>query len=359
MNSDRNENAAWRTFGMLDADEATSFDEAVRLDPELKKAYLEMDHLTAAVAVASSIPIAPQAGQLMKLQHRLGINQPHRTNWFGITGWAAAAAITVVFLSQRTVPREKMVAQSSEPRPVPQHVPALAKPTPPITSPTTVVAAVNQKSSEQAPQKTKSTTATRLLTRIEPRQLTQKIETLEEEVEVLQRREKQRLEAQPDMAWPVVVRMRPIQLQSGKKLETALDTTEPTLTETLGDALAANQGAKEEKPDPVIASRSIESGDTTPNIISIYDPATLEGQLITTNFRAPNPNEKFELVADTDTGPVVLGSIPSTGDPTQTFSFATPPSMNMTGMSVISVIAEDGKPPQSTPIFSSLPAPEP
>jgi GrpB-like predicted nucleotidyltransferase (UPF0157 family) len=38
---------------MLDADEASGFDDALRHDPELRDAYREMNSLSAAIAAAS------------------------------------------------------------------------------------------------------------------------------------------------------------------------------------------------------------------------------------------------------------------------------------------------------------------
>ena len=59
MNFDPYDSAAWRTFDMLDADEAAAFDEAMRHDPVLQSAYFEMDRLSAAIATPSPLPSSP------------------------------------------------------------------------------------------------------------------------------------------------------------------------------------------------------------------------------------------------------------------------------------------------------------
>ena len=71
MNSDPYDSAAWRTFGMLDADEPAIFDQAMHHDPVLRDAYLEMDRLSAAIAASAAAPIEPRTGQLERLQNRL------------------------------------------------------------------------------------------------------------------------------------------------------------------------------------------------------------------------------------------------------------------------------------------------
>jgi hypothetical protein len=105
MNSDPYDSAAWRTFGMLDADESAIFDQAMRHDPVLRGAYLEMDRLSAAIAASTATPIEPRTGQLERLQNRLGLYPSRRAYlWLGVSGWAAAAAVTLVLFLDRNTP---------------------------------------------------------------------------------------------------------------------------------------------------------------------------------------------------------------------------------------------------------------
>ena len=97
MNSDPFDSAAWRTFDMLDADESAIFDEAMRHDPVLRSAYLEMDRLSAAIAASTALPIEPKAGQLDRLQARLGLGPSKSAQfWLTISGWAAAAVLAIL-----------------------------------------------------------------------------------------------------------------------------------------------------------------------------------------------------------------------------------------------------------------------
>ncbi|RYD27236.1 MAG: hypothetical protein EOP87_21495, partial [Verrucomicrobiaceae bacterium] len=116
MNSDPHESAAWRAFGMLDTDKAAGFDESMRHDPELKQAYLEMESLTAAIAAVCVQPVEPRAGQLQRLERQLGIHSGRRTNWAAISGWAAAAVLTLLLVLNRESQERKNLPVVSAPR---------------------------------------------------------------------------------------------------------------------------------------------------------------------------------------------------------------------------------------------------
>ena len=102
MNSDPYDSAAWKTFGMLDADESAAFDDAMRSDPALRKYALEMDRLSAAIAACTTAPVEPEAGLLERVQDRLR-HRPSRTAgiWLAVTGWAAAIALALVLVLGR------------------------------------------------------------------------------------------------------------------------------------------------------------------------------------------------------------------------------------------------------------------
>jgi hypothetical protein len=367
MNSDLHENAAWRAFGMLDADEATSFDEAVKKDPALKMACQEMDFLSAAVAVSSSMPIAPQAGQLEKLHLRLGLNQPRRTNWLGISGWAAAAALTLILASQRVPHFQKSTTKTSEPS---QHSVlkiASQRAISPATEASPIAIPQAQSPTQgtsESPIKTKSSGSDRSYAMVESRHLIQKIEVLQEKVEQLQSRERQRLEVQPDVAWPIVMRMRPPQATAEKDNDIL---AAPTLTETLGDALAANDDAEpatsigipnQKKNKEQLLASNDSLPETTP--ISIYDPATGKGVLVTPELPPSDEGTKLILIADTENGPYVVGTIPSNGKPSQKFDYELPATMIPLGMSVSrETTLSAGQAPVTEVLFNSSPLPSP
>lgn len=351
---------------MLDADEATSFDEAVKTDPALKMACQEMDFLSAAIAVSSSVPITPKAGQLEKLHLRLGLNQPRRTNWLGISGWAAAAVLTLVLFSQRVPHFQKSTAKASEPS---QHSAlkiATRRAMSPVTEDSPIAVPQAQSPTQETsegPSKTKSSGSDRSYAVVEYRHLIQKIEVLQEKVEQLQSRERQRLEVKPDVAWPIVMRMRPPQATAEKDNDIL---AEPSLTETLGDALAANN---DKEPVPSIGTTDpkkeketrLANNDPLPETtpISIYDPATGKGMLVA-DLPAPEEGTTLTLVADTADGPYVVGTIPSNGKASQKLDYELPAAMIPLGMSVTrETTVSTGQVPVSEVLFSSSPLPSP
>lgn len=373
MNSDLNENAAWRTFGMLDGDEAASFDEATKHDPALKMACKEMEFLSAAIAVATSQPVVPQAGQLEKLHLRLGLNQARRTNWLGISGWAAAAALTLILLSHRTPQPERSVVKNfSIPNPSTSQriLPTPANPAPAFESPSTKELTAENTTPQNlgGPPKTKSSSSERILAKVEPRQLIQKIEVLQEKITQLQNREQQRLAVVPDMAWPIVMRMRPPRATTAKDND-IVALQQPTLTETLADALAAANdstppetigavAAKKSKEQPVLASNDPLS-ETVPSIYSIFNPATGTGQLVANGLPTPEEGQTPILVANTTGGSFNVGTIPLNGSAKQQFDFTLPADVILTGMSVVSESQVAGQAPVSRILFTSSPPPAP
>ena len=203
MNSDPHENAAWRAFGILDADEAANYDQALCENLELKKAHQEMEILVAAVAVVNVAPVTPKIGQLERLQSRLGLNLAKRTNWLGISGWAAASLITIIAVFPR---------DNSLPRVIGENEISIPK-TPVIFSPTT------RKSRENPMDDRKESTAAVIsLDRkpdeknnalVEAKRLAQEIKILQTKLKTLQNNDRERLELVPGLAWPIVMRMAP------------------------------------------------------------------------------------------------------------------------------------------------------
>ena len=98
MNSDPHESAAWRAFGILDAEESAAFDDALRENADLRNAYREINTLAAAVAVSQVKPLQTRAGDFERLQTRLGLLRKRPVNWLGISGWAIAASLALLLV---------------------------------------------------------------------------------------------------------------------------------------------------------------------------------------------------------------------------------------------------------------------
>ncbi len=281
MNSDPYDSAAWRSFGMLDADEAAIFDEAMREDPALLKYSLEMDRLSAAIAACTATPIAPESGLLRGIQNDLKLATPrHHAPWFAISGWAAAAAMAGILAfnhynnsHQTALPSPALPIDSSR---------AAASPTPKSTS------------------------------KVVTKRLTQEIEVLRENLEKYQHRDHLMFAAVPGMAMPIVMTMTPPGVA-------AKDSPIPTL---LGDAAKLTSSAPSENQDSLDLD---EPSPDFPTAMSIYDAARDFGTLIVHHLPAPDENEVFNLWVVTESGgrPIYLGSLPeSSANGIDSFDFS-------------------------------------
>ena len=310
MNSDPHESAAWRIFGLLDADEAAGFDEAMRDDLELKNAFREIECLTAAVAVATTPAVTPRPGQLGRLQLKLGLNPSKDTNWFGISGWAAAAALTMLLVFQH-----EPEIQNPNARNVPPTI--ITSPQAPSTNPSGQTQSVTAGTSVETPShpqdsqhaqlaNTTPQQETKIIVQVETRQLVREIEILREKLETIQQQERQRLEPVPGMAWPIVMRMTPPRIHAAETGNLALEKDSPDITTILGDALAA-VASGETPPESDFTN-------TEPSAIQIYDPAIDAGTLVVSNLPNTADDEEFSLFVSQKPGdkPILVGHLPKT-----------------------------------------------
>lgn len=300
---------------MLDADEAAAFDEAMRHDPELRNAYQEMARLAAAVAVTAAVPIAPQAGQLERLHLRLGLHAAKRANWLGITGWAAAAALTMILVLDLTPQRRNRVAGQPALPPVTRQQPSVV--TPPgrdianeeESLPTSTAAS----GSDRGLAATRQDGNARVISKVETKRLIQEIEVLRGQLESVLERDRKRFESVPGIAWPIIVRMRPPEnfAQTPGALAVKLD--DPAITSMLGDALtAANLSTESEDPFAVRAVTPTVQETPLPSAIPIYDSARDSGTFVVSHLPAIAADETYNLWVTTKTGdkPVHVGRLP-------------------------------------------------
>lgn len=299
---------------MLDADQASAFDEASREDPELKRVVREMDELTAAVAVVSTVPVVPRLGEIDRLRARLGISRNRRSQWLAWSGWAAAAllALLLVIQSQSGVPESLSAGRvpriSTEPDPDALNVPdRLEKPAElKVLAPSEAPLAAGN---ESAP------------VRVETKRLIQEIEVLRGQLATFQKRDRERFSPVPGMAWPIVMTMRP----PGTPVEG--DPVASSLNTVLGDALAGreplfggkppSQDAGSENPDELPVDDLALTNDSTapvPTAIPIYDSARDAGTLVVGNLPPLAEGEAYNLWVRTSeaAGPVHVGRLPAT-----------------------------------------------
>ena len=246
MNSDPHDSAAWRTFGMLDADESAEFEDAMRHDPELRRTGMEKDRLAAAIAAISAEPVWPGTGALDRLQRALGhAHAPRKCPlWIAVSGWGTAAALAAWFAWLfLTGVEEKPVTALVETAPAP-----VATEVPHDTG-------------------------------METRRLTAEIENLRRNLEAFHQRDRAMFQVVEGQALQNVMIMVPPGSDASGSLAT---------TAMLGDALAAiNRDAHAihdeiEPADEEVVDLPMEN--VPPSAVPIYDAARDTGTLVVSNL---------------------------------------------------------------------------
>lgn len=303
MNFDPYDSAAWRTFDMLDAEQAAIFDQAMRHDPVLRSAYLEMNRLSAAIAVATALPIDPPTGQLDDLQTRLGLRAPGRSHFrLALAGWATAAVLAVVLALQLTG-----IIDRRHP----------GQPTPPAISPDPLTSSAAQALAPReilAPPATAKDPDHKSNAKVETKRLNQEIEVLRDNLEKFQHRDRALFEVVPGMALPIVMSMNPPGVAAEDPAGLVKNDEPSPLTALLGDALTAMTGVSTGTP-PTAANGT----DTAPapgqhpTAIPIYDAARDSGTLVVSNLPPAADGEVYNLWVTTTSGgqPVFVGSLPA------------------------------------------------
>lgn len=314
MNSDPHELAAWRTFGMLDADEAAGFDEATRHDPELRNAYREMDCIATAVAVTTTIPIAPRAGQLERLHARLGLNAAKRTNWFGISGWAAAAALAMILILDRNSTK---MDQGVENHPTNPAVLTPNRSQVATAVPSSKKGDESDGAGQVEPQQDMLTGASADIDgRGYAKRLIQEREARRDKLENFQEQDRKRFEPVAGMAWPIVMRMLPPGMAGELSGEVVTnDDHEPPITALLGDALTASN--LKIADDTLAAARTgeVATAKADSSAIPIYDAARDTGTLFV-NLPVKAPEMERYLWVETQEGgaPIYVGRLPESNN---------------------------------------------
>jgi hypothetical protein len=331
MNSDPYDSAAWRTFGILDADESAIFDEAMRHDPVLSAAHLEMERISAAIAAASVIPVEPRSGHLDRIYSRLHLGTKRRNYlWLGITGWAAAAVLTLLlYIQPRVTPSANTTVGTNS-----GHVSGNPKPSTISQAPNTLPTEQNDaKDAGTPPDETAVATHIReqdvkATVKVATKRLVQEIEILRDDLEKFQNRDRVLFEAVPGMALPIVMRMNPPGLAQNDTPSLLKPDESAPITVLLGDALRlANAVENGEPVDAFNAATAVDprTGSTPPTAIPIYDAARDTGTLVVSNLPPVEPGAAYHLWVSTANGdkPFYVGSLPeSSANGSDTFDFS-------------------------------------
>lgn len=278
MNFDPYDSVAWKSFGMLDADEASLFEGAMLREPGLRRACLEMDRLAAAIAATSAEPVMPQPDQLEHLQRRLGLLRGGRkcALWLAASGWTTAVALAGVWAWSHFTKPEKPSAA-----------------TPPVVQAPAVPTA-------NAP------------SGLETQRLNNEIEVLRRSLEEFHERDRSMFQVLPGRALPLVM----IMVAPGEKA-----IYRPPLTAMLGDALAATNRHPAVVEPAADAQAGREPGNAEaeapvvaepPMAVPIYDAARDSGTLVVSNLPPAGEGNAYNFWVITNVGgkPVCLGNLP-------------------------------------------------
>jgi hypothetical protein len=332
MNSDPHDSTAWRSFGMLDTNETDDFDEAMRHDSQLNAAARDMDRLSAAVALATSHPVIPRDGHLLHIQRRLGLHQPRRAPlWFGVSGWAAAAALALFLVWNG----EGYRALAHKFGPIVNSEGFTASPdhSDRSTDASEVGTNDNPSNTDTVPAKQPSpeTNSSGLVIRSETEQLTRKIAALQGQLQSYETRERALSQVLPGIALPVIMKMTPPGAES--TIDSSLAMNDSPISQLLGETLriAASEQESVDSPDAATVDSSFlntaaeDPAVAQPGAIPIYDAARDAGTLVVTNLPPAPEGLEYNLWVQTtsDGPPIRIGILPDVGtSPAESFDFS-------------------------------------
>lgn len=312
MKSDPTENAAWRAFGMLDADETAAFDDAAREDVELTAAAREMDRLSAAIAVSAARPVAIGTAHFDRIRRKLGMPESRsRYFWLAISGWSAAALLAAMFfLRSGATTRPEELAGWGTPLPA-EDVSALGKTLPPTIAAKPTEAATTTRSGGQ-PAATGSSANT-VHHRDETKRLVQEIETLRDQLKQVEQGELSLFQPVPGLAVPVVMRM--VSPENSATLGKPDAETDAPVVALLAESFTAN-ARRTDKETPF-------SETPQPAAIPIYDAARDQGTLVVSDLPALAAGQTYNLWFTTTNSsvPIHIGNLPDQAGTTGAESF--------------------------------------
>lgn len=336
MNSDPHDSTAWRSFGMLDADESAAFDEATRNDSQLKTSAQEMDRLQAALSLVASRPVMPREGHLERIHARLG-KQPKRSIsiWLGVSGWAAAAALALLMAWNSNIIRFVSPEPASVSIATTQSLSPALGPHPadePSRSPTN-----DTQETTPGTAHTPDAHVSSQLIRRETDRLARDIASLQEQLRFYQLRDQKWFQAVPGMATPVIMVMSPPGLPESDAASIALMDTSPVsqlLVDSLRIASTEKQPTTEASAVSLLASNDpvLQNTDATPlavpekpSAIPIYDAARDTGTIVISHLPPVSQGMEYNLWVQSspDQKPVRLGILPNAGtSSSESFDFS-------------------------------------
>lgn len=325
---------------MLDADESAIFDEAMRHDPLLRDAYLDVDRLSAAIAVASTTPVPPRAGQLERIQSRLGLNAARKIHlWLAVSGWAAAAVLALMLVIAKSPDFTGKASPHTAATPPAAAAPVSSTPAamirPAADSPSAVTGEPRPDSETPSPSPAPPPAAeadAKQIAKVETRRLIQEIEVLRENLQKFQERDRVLFQAVPGMALPVIMRMKPPgtadveddliaaadEPQSPVHFllaEAARSANPPSSSDVIASGTAGPDSGITEPTTPDAIVTNPPALTEPPSAIPIYDAARDAGTLVVSNLPPAAEGRVYNLWVKTahSEQPVFVGSLPNAG----------------------------------------------
>lgn len=295
--------------------------ESFGLDPSIPDSHPQArrkrelaDLVSTVIALDQSRPLRPRKNSLEvivgKISSRPSTSLQQRS--FAWTGWAAAAAMAILFIMQD---HSSTIATLS---PNNQNHTSSIKTTSPHASNPHVQAVTSAHATDESQSQSSQEGAATANMREQQRSLIQEIETLRKEVVLLASRDAQRLVARDGISWPIIMK-----LTAPGTDPLAVVVKDPVLG-AMFDVAAAERGATVR--DPLNAgseANAVTPNPALPSAVPIYDPARDSGQLLINNLDAPAAGQAYFLWVQSDNSnqPVLVGSLPENFASSETFDF--------------------------------------
>jgi hypothetical protein len=234
---------------------------------------------------------------------------------FAWSGWAAAAAVTIVLLMKNPPATSDLPISTAHSNPsaadhlsrsasLPAQADAAEK------APTLV-------KEERVSSQDIVAEATEM--REQQRSLIQEIDTLRKQIVLLTTRDKERLVAQNGISWPIIMKLTapgtdPLAAVIKDPVLGAMFDMNPLKTENPASSENFKAGAQASAPLP---------DPSLPSAVPIYDPARDSGQLLINNLNPPEEGQAYFLWVQSDQSeqPVLVGSLPDNFTSSETFDF--------------------------------------
>lgn len=276
------------------------------------------DTVSTLIAIDSSLPIRPNSQSLATIYRKITVVRPSllRPSLFLWTGWAAAAVLAAILLTENKQPQiTQDIVRNTNQSDTLSHPVASAKP-PETTHPQSLDhdnSIVNAGNSD-----TKNPLLDASLLRDQQRSLIQEIEILKERVASLASQNQARLTVTDGVAWPIIMK-----LTSPRHRSAATTIDAPLLSALLTDANTLENATSLQSKSTQADVAPEQLPQSVPSAVPIYDPARDIGQLLISNLENPAQGQSYYLWVETDTSthPVLVGTVPENIAQSERFDF--------------------------------------